>query len=162
MRGLILAVVWVAALAQDRDSAVIDKFIASQESEGNGYQAKGIRTILRGDLNHDGIPDIAVLYTLEGQFKTNNYVQYLVVFVHVKGRLVHAAHTPVGGKYSRSIELTEITDNVMFFKTLDYAESDPRCCPSIEGTTKYVLRGGALQESGRAAPVRKRKSPSAC
>ena len=146
MRGMVLALVCVAAVAQDRDSRVIDRFIRSQESEGNGYEAKGIRTILRGDLNHDGIPDIAVLYTLEGQFGTNNYAQHLGVFVRIKGRLVHAAHMPVGGKYSRAIELTEIRDNVMLFKTTDYAESDPRCCPSIEGTTKYVLRGGELKE----------------
>jgi len=146
MRGLLLAVVCVGALAQDRDSAVIERFIRSQESEGNGHEAKGIRTIVKGDLNGDGIPDTAVLYTLEGMFGTNNYVQHLAVFVQVKGRLVHAAHTPVGGKYYRAIELTGIRENVMLFKTTDYAESDPRCCPSMEGTTKYVLSGGALKE----------------
>jgi hypothetical protein len=79
-------------------------------------------------------------------FGTNNYVQHLAVFVRVKGRLVHAAHRPVGGKYYRAIELTEIKDNVMLFKTTDYAEGDPRCCPSIDGTTRYVLRGGGLKE----------------
>ena len=147
MRGVLLAVVWVAAVAQDRDTAVIDKFIASQESEGNGYEAKGTaRTTVKGDLNHDGVADTAVLYTLEGMFGGNNYVQHLAVFVRVKGRLVHAADTPVGGKYYRAIELTGIRDNVLLFKTTDYAESDPRCCPSIEGTTRYVLRGGGLKE----------------
>jgi hypothetical protein len=146
MRGLLLAVVCVAAVAQDRDRAVIDKFIRSQESEGNGYEAKGARTTVKGDLNHDSVADTAVLYTLEGQFGTNNYVQYLAVFVRAKGRLAHGANTPVGGKYYRAIELTGIRDNVMLFKTTDYAESDPRCCPSIEGTTRYVLKGDGLKE----------------
>jgi hypothetical protein len=152
MRGLLLAVVWVAAVAQDRDTAVIGKFIRSQESEGNGHEAQGTRTIVKGDLNHDGVADTAVLFTLEGQFGTNNYVQHLAVFVRVKGRLVHAADTPVGGKYYRAIELTEIRDNIMLFKTTDYAESDPRCCPSIEGTTRYVLKGSGLKELTEPRP----------
>jgi hypothetical protein len=146
MRRLLLAVVCVAAVAQDRDTAVIDKFIRGQASKEDGYEPKEIRTIVKGDLNHDGVADVAVLYTLEGPSGTNNYVQHLAVFVRVEGRLVPAAETPVGGKYYRAIELTGIKDNVMLFKTTDYAESDPRCCPSIEGTTRYVLRGGGLKE----------------
>ena len=153
MRGTLLAVVSLTLWAADRDTAVIDRFIASQESKENGYESKGSRTVITGDLNHDGIPDTAVLYTLEGQNQTNNYVQYLAVFVRAKGRLVHVAQTPVGGKYYRSIGLTSIGDHVMFFKTLDYAASDPRCCPSIEGTTKYVLSDGVLRETGRAVAV---------
>ena len=152
MRGLVLLAVCVGALAQDRDTAVIDKFIRSQESKGTGHEAEGTRTVVKGDLNGDGVPDIAVLYTLEGQFKTNNYVQHLAVFVRLKGRLVHAAHTPVGGKNYRAIELTGIKNNVMEFKTTDYAEGDPRCCPSIEGTTRYVLTGGALKELTEPRP----------
>jgi hypothetical protein len=153
MTRMLLAVVSLAVWAADRDTAVIDRFIASQESKGNGYESKGNRSVVTGDLNHDGVPDVAVLYTLEGQNGTNNYVQYLAVFIREKGRLMHAAHTPVGGKYYRSIKLTAIRDNVMIFKTFDYAASDPRCCPSIEGTTKYVLSGGVLRESGRAVAV---------
>ncbi len=143
---IVLCVFLSATSAQHRDTAVIDKFISSQESQEKGYQAEGIRTVIRGDLNHDGIPDTAVLYTMEGQNGTNNYVQYLAVFLRVKGRLVHVADTPVGGKHYRKIELTSISDNVMFFNTTDYAENDPTCCPTIKGSTQYVLEGNKLKE----------------
>jgi hypothetical protein len=135
-----------ASGAQPRDTTVIDKFISSQESQKNGYQAEGIRTVLRGDLNHDGIPDTAVLYTLEGQDGSNNYVQYLAVFVRLNGRLVHAAHTPVGGKNWRAIEIKSIRNNVIFCNTTSYAENDPSCCPTIKGSTRYTLVGDNLKE----------------
>ncbi len=134
--------------AQSNDTAVINHFISSQESPKNGYQAEGIRTIVTGDLNHDGVPDTAVLYTLEGQNKTNNYLQYLAVFLRHNGRLAHVAHKEVGGKGYRSVELTSIKDQVMLLKTTGYADKDPSCCPTVEGSTRYVLNGTRLRELG--------------
>jgi len=99
-----------------RRATSIDQFISHQESPENGYQAKGIGTVVRGDLNHDGIPDTAVRYTPEGQKGTNNYVRYLTVFIRVKSQLVHVADTPVGGKHYRSIELRSIKNNIMYFR----------------------------------------------
>ncbi len=132
--------------AQRDDTAVIDKFIASQAARENGEEPEAIRKTITGDLNHDGIPDAAVLYTIEGQNGSNNYVQYLAVFLRRKGRLVYAAHKPVGGKNRRSIELTSIKDNVMFFDTTAYAARDPSCCPTIKGRTRYALAGNRLAE----------------
>ena len=106
--------------AQPQDTEVIERFISSQESREKGYLAKGIRTVVRGDLNHDGIPDAVVLYTFEGQNGTNNYVQYLAVFLRVKGQFVPVASRSVGGKHYRSIALKAIKDNVVLFDTLNY------------------------------------------
>jgi hypothetical protein len=148
--GVLLAAILAAAAgptgAQRSDTAVIDKFIASQESDDNGRQAEGIRTVIKGDLNHDGVPDTAVLYTLEGAHGSNNYTQYLAVFLRVNGRLVPVANAPVGGMRYRAIEIKAIKDNVILCDTLDYAENDASCCPTIKGKTSYVLDGKKLKE----------------
>jgi hypothetical protein len=148
--GVLLAVMLGVAAgpagAQRGDAAVIDKFLASQESDDNGRQAEGIRTVIKGDLNHDGVPDAAVLYTLEGAGGGNNYTQYLAVFLRVDGRLVPVANKAVGGKLYRAIEIKAIKDNVILCDTIDYAENDASCCPTIKGTTRYVLDGKKLKE----------------
>ena len=135
---------WVAG--QSGDAAVIDKFISGQESGENGNEARDYRTVLRGDLNRDGVPDAAVMYTLEGGNGTNNYVRYLAVFVRESGRLVAVAHAPVGGKNYRAIVMKAIKDNVILCETTGYAPKDPSCCPTIKGTTRYVLDGEKLKE----------------
>lgn len=135
--------------AQSGDAAVIDKFIAGQAEKEDGSEPEGVRKLIIGDLNHDGVPDTAVLFTIEGQNGTNNYVQYLAVFLRRNGRLVYAAHAPVGGKTRRSIELTSIRDNVILLDTTAYAKRDPSCCPTIKGRTRYALVGSKLTEMQR-------------
>ena len=146
---LVLCLFSFTSGGQSGDAGVIDKFIARQEARENGTEPDGIRKVITGDLNHDGVPDTAVLYTIEGQNGTNNYVQYLAVFLSLKGRLVYAANTPVGGKGHRAMELTSIKGNVMFFETTAYAKRDPACCPTIKGRTRYALVGKKLTEMSR-------------
>jgi hypothetical protein len=146
---LVLVLSSFTSNAQSGDAGVIDKFIARQAARERGEEPDGIRKVVTGDLNHDGVADAAVLYTIEGQNGTNNYVQYLAVFLTRKGLLVYAAHTPVGGKNRRAMELTSIKDNLMFFDTTDYAKRDPACCPTIKGSTRYALVDKKLMERRR-------------
>ena len=132
--------------AQDLDAAVIDSFIARQAHRERGEEYKDARKVVAGDLNHDGIPDVAVLYTIEGQNGTNNYIQYLAVFVRSKDVLVAAGHAEVGGKSYRLVELTAVDDNTIHIETLNYSRNDAACCPSKKGETRYVLKGGILRE----------------
>ncbi len=99
-----------------------------------------------GDLNRDGVPDVAVLYTIEGQDGTNNYLQYLAVFIRTNGKLIAAAHTVVGGKHNRNVELQSLSNNVIRFKTLSYRASDPASTPSRKGTARFVLIKSKLKE----------------
>lgn len=141
---------WSTAAVQSDDAAVIDRFIARQAAKAGGSEPDGIRKVLTGDLNHDGVADAAVLFTIEGQNGSNNYVQYLAVFLRRNGRLVYAAHAAVGGKNRRSIELDSIKDNVIFLDTTAYAKRDPSCCPTIKGRTRFVLARNKLAELGRS------------
>ncbi len=63
-------------------------------------------------------------------------------------------HTEIGGKSVRSVELTSVDNNAIQLETLSYGPKDASCCPSIKGTTQYVLAGKTLREQKRR--VRKR------
>lgn len=146
---LALPLLWASPVAfawQDQDTATIDTFIAHQARLARGEEYKEARKVMTGDLNHDGIADVAVLYTIEGQNGSNNYVQYLAVFLRTKDALVPVAHIGTGGKSNRSVELTSIDDNIIHLATLSYGPKDASCCPSIKGKTHYILIGRRLQE----------------
>lgn len=135
-----------ASSPQIPDTVVVDNFIARQATQENGEEYADARKTLAGDLNRDGVADVAVLYTIEGQNGTNNYLQYLAVFVRAKGKLVPAAHTVVGGKLNRNVELQSIKNNVIRFKTLSYRANDPASTPSRKGTASFVLIKRRLKE----------------
>lgn len=132
--------------AQSDDKATIDKLIANQAAKERGEEPEGVRRLVAGDLNRDGEADVSVLYTIEGQNGSNNYIQYLAVFLRRKGKLVYTARAAVGGKNRREIEITAIKDNAMLFDTKAYADRDPACCPTVKGKTRYVLAGARLVE----------------
>jgi hypothetical protein len=149
MFALLVILLGMSALvssAQNKDTAVITGFISNQATQEGGDEDEGARKIVTGDLNRDGVTDLAVLYTIEGQNGSNNYVQYLAVFTRNKDGLVPVTHTVIGGKTNRSVELKSIRNNVIFFKTLTYRPKDASCCPSKKGVTRFVLVNSMLKE----------------
>jgi hypothetical protein len=134
------------AIADNADTALINSFISKQAEREKGEEYEDARKILAGDLNRDRAPDLAVLYTIEGQDGTNTHVQYLAVFIRMKGRLLPATYTAVGGKSRRSVELKSIKNNVILLNTLNYTPDDAACCPSKKGSARYVLANKKLKE----------------
>ena len=146
---ILVIVLFTPSLAfptQNQDLTVVDQFISKQAKQEEGEEYADARKMMVGDLNRDGVPDVAVLYTIEGQNGTNNYLQYLAVFVRTKSKLVSAAHTVVGGKLNRDVDLQSIKNNVIRFKTLSYRASDPASTPSRKGTARFVLLKRRLRE----------------
>src|ERR1700694_1793270 len=78
-------------LAQSQsDKSIINSFITRQAKRERATEYEEARSIVKGDLNADSAEGAVVLYTHEGQGGTNQYVQYLAVFINRKGRLVYA------------------------------------------------------------------------
>jgi hypothetical protein len=135
------------ALAQSqRDESIIKSFIAQQAKRERATEYEEARSIVRGDLNADSAEDAVVLYTLEGQGGSNQYVQYLAVFINRKGKLVYATHQAVGGKNRKSIESVSIKDGKINLQTLEYLPTDASCCPSKKGQMRFILSGGRLKK----------------
>ena len=147
-----IALFWITPCtlaAQDPDESVIDSFISRQAHREHGEEYRNARQVVTGELTHDGIPDTVVLYTIEGQDGTNNYIQYLAVFVRSKGVLAAEGYAEVGGKSYRTIELISVDDHTIHLQTLNYTQNDPACCPSKKGETRYILKGHKLRELKR-------------
>jgi hypothetical protein len=149
--GLLVALGMVCAaplaLAQSqRDESIIKSFIAQQAKRERATEYEEARSIVRGDLNADSAEDAVVLYTLEGQGGSNQYVQYLAVFLNRKGKLVYATHQMVGGKNRKSIESVSIKDGKINLQTLEYLPTDASCCPSKKGQMRFILSGGRLKK----------------
>jgi hypothetical protein len=126
---------------------VVSRFIKSQQSRTRGTEYVEGRKIVTGDLNADGNPDIAVLYTLEGAHGGNDYNQYLAVFLSVNGKYVYKANRRVGGRFERNMDLKSIEGGKILFDTMEYLPKDPSCCPSKKGSTQFTLAQGRLVET---------------
>ena len=144
----------LASAFQDNDTVVIDAFIARQAKRERGEEYREARKVVNGDLTHDGEPETVVLYTVEGQGRSNLYIQYLAVFVRRNGKLSPLTHMDVGGKSTRGVELISVENNSILLDTLNYGPKDASCCPSVKGTTSYVLSGGRLREQRRRKTTR--------
>jgi hypothetical protein len=140
-----------ASALQDQDTKAIESFIAKQAERLRGEEYSEARKVATGDLTRDGVAETAVLYTIEGQGGSNTYVQYLAVFARGKGGLVAVTNTAVGGKTSRSVDRISVNNNAIQLATLSYGPNDPSCCPSLKGTTRFVLVGKTLREQKRGA-----------
>ena len=132
--------------AQEQDVVAITSFIAKQARRERGEEYEDARKVVVGDLNGDKVLETVVLYTIESQGGSNNYIQYLAIFTRRNGHLLAVAHTSVGGKLRRSVELDAVVNLQVNLQTMSYGPKDPSCCPSIKATTSYVLVGQTLRE----------------
>ena len=149
---------WTTPAQQDHDSAIIDAYISRQARHERGEEYRDARKIVSGDLTNDGTLEILVLYTIESQGGRNLYIQYLAVFARRKGKLSPLTHTEVGGKSVRSVELKSVEDNSIVLDTMSYGPNDPQCCPTVKGTTKYVLKGSTLREEKQKLSIQRRRT----
>lgn len=132
--------------AQTNETAIVDKFIAKQAKDENAEVYPVARKVLRGDVDGDKKTDIVVLYTLEGFNGSNNYRDYLAVFLGNGKSFRYAAKEVVGGHAGRSVELKSIINGRINLDTMEPRRNDPACCPSKPGKTRYIFRNGKLRE----------------
>ena len=130
----------------ESDKATINRFISQQAKRERATEYEEARSIVKGDLNADSAEDAVVLYTIEGQGGSNQYLQYLAVFINRKGKLVYLTHQVVGGKNRRSIDSVSIKDGKINLQTLEYLSTDASCCPSKKGQMTFILSGGRLKK----------------
>lgn len=71
----------------------------------------------------------------------------LIAFTNTGENLTIADHSEnFAGNFGSRNELKSINNGVIFLEGHEYADDDPRCCPSIKTKTKIVLRDNKLIE----------------
>jgi hypothetical protein len=141
-----------AAFAASDDATAIDRFISTQARSERGVEYRSARQTATGALAGDASVQTVVLYTIESQRGSNRHVQFLAVFTQRAGGLVPLARVAVGAKSAREVELATISGAAIVLTTVEHADNDPSCCPSLKGSTRYVLADGALSEKRKVAP----------
>lgn len=143
-----LLILSTVSFAQGRpgEIEVVDRFIAQQAKIEKGEEYKDAREIIKGDVNRDRKNDLAVVYTLEGFNGSNNYRQYLAVFLGIGNGFRFAAKEIVGQHAGRGVKLVSITNGRIHLDTMEPRKNDPACCPSKPGKTSFVFRGRRLSE----------------
>ena len=139
------------ASGQNADDAAIDAYITRQAKLERGEEYREARKTIIGDLTHDGVPETVVLYTIEGQRGTNRSLQYLAVFARRNGKLMPLTRAEMGSKSVATVDLRSVENGTIVLGTLSYGPKDANCCPSVPGTTRYVLVGRALREQKQGA-----------
>lgn len=134
------------ASGQNADDAAIDAYITRQAKLERGEEYREARKTLVDDLTHDGVPETVVLYTIEGQHGTNRSLQYLAVFARRNGKLTPLTRAEMGSNSVATVELRSVENGTIVLGTLSYGAKDANCCPSVPGTTRYVLVGRTLRE----------------
>jgi|GEM_PF-2057157 len=125
-----LAAAIAGYIAQSKQEAIETSLIESEE----------FRKLVRGDINGDGLADLAAstLFAIEG---SNTDFQHLFVFQQRDGKLVLIDSSAAdAGKLADF----DIAGGHLQVSYLDYAEEDSRCCPSLEYSKQFVAAGDKL------------------
>jgi hypothetical protein len=114
-----------------------------------GSEYKPARRFIYGDLDWDGVDDIAILYAIEGLCCGNYGRSYLSVFLNRGAEYSFAGFAMVGESGERDVEFNVIKSGKILLNTGEYLPDDPMCCPSGKGSTEYMQKDGELIESNR-------------
>lgn len=145
--ALVLAV--SPAHAAKPDPGVIERTVqahvraADQAAQQNRESVEAMQT-LTADLDGDGKEEIVLLTTLLGP----TYWGYAVTVFSDRGKgyVVAAESTDALGM----VDSISAKDGTVLVKAKWPAANDPICCPTLEKTTPYQLRGGKLLQAGKA------------
>jgi len=118
-----------------------------------GSEYKEARRFRIGDLDGDGMDDIAALYAIGGLCCGNGWCSYLAVFTRRGPTFALVTFAEVGGKGERDVEINDIRNGKILLNTGEYLPDDPMCCPSGKGSTIYTLKNEKLSESNRVGEM---------
>ena len=153
--NLLLANLALSQELQTRDVETVENYIKSKEKSLSAGEYPQARQFMPGDINHDDIADLSVIYTLESiGGGGNNYSFFLAVFKRTNDGLEFVADAKVGGKGTRSLFFESIEDGVITFTTKFLWKHDALCCPSGGGKAFYILDYRNFLRELNLAPTR--------
>ena len=151
LTGLVLLAGAPATAQEGLDDPAIERWIAAHAGKSKGAEHRNSRRAVTGDLDGDGLSDVAVLYTIEADKPKEFSLRYLAVFRRGPDGLRYEAHRLVGGKGIREINRATVLNRVIVLEALEYQPRDAVCCPSRPARWRYRLRERQLVEVKAAA-----------
>lgn len=94
-----------------------------------------------GDFTGDGIEDIAIYFSLSSKDGGNALVSQGITLYQNTGSDVKV----IGGfDPDYLFSFSRISDNKIYIEKLEYADDDPRCCPSIKQEKALTISGSTV------------------
>ena len=141
----------------DKLPALVESAIKRHAREIRGAEYCEYRVIAKGDLNSDGAEDIVVAYNIEGACHRepgppgscgNDHSAFITAFLK-KGSGFRQIHPiEAGGKGEREFVSLTLSGKRIEADTLEYAPSDPQCCPTKKAKASFFLSSKGLVEAG--------------
>lgn len=114
----------------------VAKFLASRESPEEGAKLQASQA---ADLDGDNDPELVVVWTALGPSHWRNH---LTILKRRGAEYRDAGSLQLDGE----AELGAVQGGAISVNQKTFAESDPRCCPSIAKTLKYRWKDGRVAE----------------
>ena len=106
--------------------------------------------IASGDLDEDGVDELVVI--LAANFGGSGTYTFIALVDTVGEVSTSVGTAPIGDRIAvRSIG---IDGNVIVAETVEHADDDPMCCPSLNRKREWSFDGDALLETARDASMR--------
>ena len=108
-----------------------------------------VSSVIRGDIDGDNQKDIFVSFAVEGIGGGNFSMLFQALFIKKTDKFILAAERSNGstGTASGSSFIpSSIRPGKVLGETLEYAEEDGACCPSIKRKTTLLFTNGKLVE----------------
>lgn len=123
--------------------------VKSEDSNGLGefqYESS-VQNVFTEDINGDGLSDIVlkILNCEKEQCHISTRSYSMDIFLNKGNTYQHAVSESLGGF---SVEITSIKNGIIKVESLDYADSDPTCCPSLISSKSYKLSNDKLMQVG--------------
>ncbi|SED35454.1 hypothetical protein SAMN05216178_6911 [Pseudomonas saponiphila] len=116
----------------------IAQYVEQDPDRNGGAEYLDARSTIEADFTGEGMPDVAVLYTIEGAGGSNSSFQKLALFEGMPdGRYRPLTSTILPGSISGLQVVVEDGRSFMGVATLTHSPDDPDCCPSVESLVKY-------------------------
>lgn len=126
------------AQAQDEKASdkIVQKFLESEEDEYGPTESQGSTV---ADLDGDRKPEIVLVWV---KTNANSWRNKLTVFAKTATGFITVTRSLDEG----FAKLASVKDGLILVDQTVYAESDPRCCPSIQKQVKYRWQGKKFTE----------------
>jgi len=125
--------------------ARVEDAIKQKAAELNGHEYCQFRRYdAMDDLNRDGVDDLLVLFTVEGQDGGNDHVDFLSVFLSGKTFTLPIT-VKVGNRGQRDPVSIEVRDDIIILETQEWQKGDAACCPTGKGEIRLKLSDNRLE-----------------
>lgn len=128
----------IIKLADKKFNSYINRELKSMESKYGKY-VLDLYNIHTGDFTGDGLEDIIVGYSIAPYM--GNMTTYSIVLYKNTGNDIEFVKD-----YSHNSEFvfSHTSQGKIYIKELEYADEDPRCCPSIERMIELTVNGNKI------------------